>query len=176
MSAVVRALPALVALPLLTAPSPAYAATEISCRAAGNAHFLPGVQMSGQSQHVTYRGTQQDCIDHSALGITAVRFSAEFEDVDLACVDRDFGRGTGTATLQWRLGQAKPTSTADVTIEDTTANRVTMWGVVREGAFEGRRFRGAFDTSLLGGAGRCEAGALFGGVRSAPFEGSFSID
>lgn len=180
MSALARALPVFLALPLLAAPSPARAATEISCHASGDAHFLPGVQSSPQAQHVTYAGTLQECVDHSALGITGVRFSAVFTDLRLGCADSDFaGTGTGTVngtvTLQWRLGRAKPTSTADVTLGQAALNRVTMSGVVRDGAFPGRQFTGAFDANLLGALGRCESGNLFGPVRSAPFQGDFTL-
>ncbi|SDK07116.1 hypothetical protein SAMN05421874_10532 [Nonomuraea maritima] len=176
MSALARALPAFLALPLLAAPSPARADTEVSCRASGNAHFLPGVQSAPQAQHVTYTGVLQECVDHSALGITGVRFSAVFTDLRLGCADRDFpGAGTGTVTLQWRLGRAKPTSTAEVTMGQAVLNRVTLSGVVRDGAFPGRQFTGEFDTNLLGAPGRCESGALFGPVHSAPFQGDFTL-
>ncbi|SEG64247.1 hypothetical protein SAMN05444920_103659 [Nonomuraea solani] len=179
MSKLAKTLPALATLGVsalfLAAPQPAQAVTEISCDAAGDTHFSPGVQMFPQSEAVAYRGTERGCIDHSDMGITSARLSATFGDVDLSCVASDFGGGTGTATIEWTVNGGKQTSTVDLTIDETMLNTAKVSGVVTKGVFEGQRFTGEFDTNLLGGAGKCTAGALFGGVKSAGFKGHFSI-
>ncbi|WP_188191382.1 hypothetical protein [Nonomuraea sp. SYSU D8015] len=179
MSTLAKTLPAFAALGVsalfLAAPQAAYAAGEVSCNASGQTHFLPGVQMFPQSETVTYRGAKVACVDHGNLGITSARISATFDDVDLSCVASDFGTGTGTATIEWYLNGAKVTSKADIRIDETVLNRARVSGVVTQGPFAGRPFRGEFDTNLLMGGGKCTAGALFGGVKSADFKGHFSV-
>ncbi|MFI7697950.1 hypothetical protein [Nonomuraea sp. NPDC049480] len=179
MSALSKALSPLAALGvstlLLAAPQAAYAADSISCEAAGQTHFLPGVAMLQQSQHVTYQGVVSNCVDFGDLGIRRARISVTFEDVDLSCVARDFGTGRGTATIQWHVNGAKTTSEADITIDETEINTAEVSGFVTEGPFAGRPFTGEFDTNLLQATGKCTTGALFGGVKSADFNGHFSI-
>ncbi|TMR10490.1 hypothetical protein ETD86_39235 [Nonomuraea turkmeniaca] len=174
-----KTLPAMAALGVsalfLAAPQTAYAADSISCVAVGQTHFTPGVQMFPQSEIVTYQGVKSTCIDHSDMGITSARITASFGDVDLSCVASDFGTGTGTAAIEWDMNGSKQTSKADIAIAETVLNTARVTGVVTEGPFAGRRFTGKFDTSLLKGTGKCSAGALFGGVKSADFKGSFSI-
>jgi hypothetical protein len=179
MSTPAKTLPAVAALGVsalfAAAPQTAYAADAISCATSGQTHFLPGVDMTSQSQHVTYQGNDSDCVDHSDLGITSARMRATFEEVDLSCVASNFGTGTGTGTITWNVNGAKPTSKVDFRIGETVFNVAEVFGVVTEGPFAGRPFTGEFDTSLLGAAGKCTAGALFGGVKSADFKGHFSI-
>ena len=128
--------------------------------------------MIAQAYHVTYRGDNRNCIDHSGSGITSARITATFDGVELSCVASNFGDGTGAATVEWNTGD---TSKIDLNIDETVLNTAKVSGSVTEGPFQGQRFSGEFDTSLLKGAGKCTAGALFGGVQSAGFKGHFSI-
>ncbi|TMR97143.1 hypothetical protein [Nonomuraea basaltis] len=180
MSALSKTLPILAALGMsslvLATPQTAHAATSISCDAAGQTHFSPGVQMLPQSEQVTYQGGNRSCVDHSDLGLTSARISASFADVELSCVASNFGTGTGTASIQWTAGGAGTlTSKVDIAIDETVLNKARVSGVVTDGPFRGQRFTGEFETSLLKGAGKCTAGAMFGGVKSAAFSGHFSI-
>ncbi|NDZ81583.1 hypothetical protein G3I19_24235 [Streptomyces sp. SID10853] len=159
-------------------PAAAQAApnVSISCSAAGETHFSPGVQLFPLSQHVTYQGENSRCADNSGLGVREARISAGFQGVIVSCVAGGFGTGSGSGTIEWILDDGtRLTSQVELRIDRTVLNTATVSGYVRQGRFEGQSFSGEFTTELFGGAGKCTVGAPFGGVRNAAFTGQFSI-
>ncbi|MEU6999793.1 hypothetical protein [Nonomuraea sp. NPDC046570] len=160
----------------LTAPTAAQAnAVSVSCDASGITSFTPGVQLFPQSHQVTYRGDEAICNDHTGLGVQSARLTADFSGVTLSCLASAFGQGTGSGTIEWNIGGSRLQSRLDLNIDETFLNTAKVSGVIHEGPFEGRRFTGQIETSLLGGAGKCTFGLPFGGVKNANFTGHYSI-
>ncbi|WP_329166378.1 hypothetical protein OG709_14255 [Streptomyces sp. NBC_01267] len=162
----------------LSAPATAQADPHISvsCTAAGETHFSPGVQLFPLPQQIAYEGKNSGCVDNSGVGIREAKISAGFRDVIISCVAGGFGTGSGSGIIEWTLDDGtKLSSQVDLRIDHTILNTSSVSGHVRQGPFQEQSFSGEFTTALFGGAGKCTAGAPFGGVRNAAFTGQFSV-
>lgn len=159
-------------------PTAAQAAPNVlvACTAAGQTDFAPGVQFFPLAQRVTYQGNESSCEDNSGLGIASATISAGFQGVVISCLGGGFGTGSGSGTIEWALDNGETLSSQiDLEIDHTVLNTATVSGHVLRGAFQGETFGGTFSTDLFGGAGKCTAGAPFGGVKNAAFTGQFNI-
>jgi hypothetical protein len=159
-------------------PTAAQAAPDIlvSCTAAGTTSFAPGVQLLPLPQRVTYQGEDSSCEDNSGLGVAGASISAGFHGVIISCIGGGFGTGSGSGTIEWTLDNGdKASSRVDLEIDHTVLNTASVSGHVLDGPFQGETFGGTFTTQLFDGAGKCTAGAPFGGIKNAAFTGQFSI-
>lgn len=159
-------------------PTSAQAAPDVlvACTAAGQTHFAPGVQLFPLAQRVTYQGQDSSCEDNSGTGIVSASISAGFHGVIISCLGGGFGTGSGSGTIEWTLEDGETfSSQVDLEIDHTVLNTASVSGTVLDGAFQGETFGGTFTTKLFEGAGKCTAGAPFGGIKNADFTGQFSI-
>ncbi|MFD7019869.1 hypothetical protein [Streptomyces sp. NPDC059928] len=162
----------------LALPASASAAPNVtvSCSAAGQTHFSPGVQLWPRPQHVSYQGQEGPCNDNSDIGIRSARITADFDGVTLSCLSGG-GTGSGTGTIEWTtLDGYRLRSVVNLTIDETVLNDATVTGYVTDGPLKGHGFSGTFNTNLFSGAGKCTIGAPFGGVKEADFTGEYSIN
>ncbi|TDD63328.1 hypothetical protein [Actinomadura rubrisoli] len=136
--------------------------------------FTPGVQAIPRPVAVSCNGNDRAC-QYANSTYTSARFTANFSSVTLGCLASNPGSGTGSGsgTIRWSTGE---TSQVDLTIDETVLNVASVSGAVREGPFTDQRFTGKFTTSLAGGAFKCTIGAPVGGVTSADFTGSYTIE
>ncbi|GAA4917790.1 hypothetical protein HD597_005763 [Nonomuraea thailandensis] len=163
----------LAAVAVAVTPGSAQAAVSISCQASGSTSFSPGVQAVPMNQQISYRGDSRTCADHSGSGIRSARITADLHDIELGCVASSGGTGSGSATIQWEPGGQS--SEVDITVDSSVLATGQVSGTVTRGPFEGQRFTGEFETSLVRGAFDCSVGAFAGGVRRGNFTGRFTI-
>ncbi|MFD8478229.1 hypothetical protein [Kitasatospora sp. NPDC059673] len=178
LAAACAVLPLGAALVAPAAATAAPAAVSVSCSAAGQVHFNPGVELFPRPQHVSYQGQDGTCDDFSDFDIRTAKLTMSFDDVPLSCLaSGSSGSGKGSGKIEWtnEYGDTAE-SILDVQIDDSTLNVGHVSGHVRSGQFEGHGFSGTFKTSLVGGGVSCTIGAPAGGVKDADFTGDFSID
>ncbi|MFI9788835.1 hypothetical protein ACIHEI_35800 [Kitasatospora sp. NPDC051984] len=170
-------LPLGAALVAPAAASAAPAAVKVSCQAAGQVHFNPGVELLPRAQHVSYQGQEGACDDFSKFDIMTAKLTMSFDDVSLSCLaSGSSGSGKGSAKIEWTEEDGETAeSILDVQIDNSALNVGHVSGQVRSGQFKGHGFTGTFKTSLVAGGIECTIGAPGGGVKDADFTGDFSI-
>ncbi|MGW0731358.1 hypothetical protein [Streptomyces sp. NPDC002851] len=125
-----------------------------------------------------YTGQDRSCAGMSPGGseIATARFNGSF-NAPMSCV---VGGGDvptpGTGTIEWKTKNGKTLrSTLSITISGQMFNEATVDGTVTDGAYVGAKVNGKFRVDLVKEGINCAAQALFGGLKSAPFDGSFTI-
>ncbi|MGI5350799.1 hypothetical protein ACQEU8_21855 [Streptomyces sp. CA-250714] len=158
----------------------ATAAANVSCQAGGRAFFSPGLLPVPvpRDTNVQYNGQDRSCSGSTPDGgqIATAKFNGAF-DAPMSCV---VGGGDvpteGTGTIAWKTKDGKSTkSTLSLTISGQLFNSATVDGHVTDGAFAGARLHGKFRVDLVREGINCGSQSLAGGLKQAPFDGSFNI-
>ncbi|ATL32257.1 hypothetical protein [Streptomyces formicae] len=171
---------------LLAAPAEALtpqlaAAASVSCQAGGQASFSPGLLPipAPRDTNVQYRGQDRSCTGVTPGGseIATARFNGSF-NAPMSCV---VGGGDvptpGSGTIEWKTTNGKTLrSTLSITISGQMFNEATVDGSVTDGAYVGAQVHGKFRVDLFKEGVNCAAQSFFGGLKSAPFDGSFTIN
>ncbi|MFE1095096.1 hypothetical protein [Streptomyces smyrnaeus] len=180
-AAALPALPAYAAQAPAPAPDQAAVAASVSCQAGGRAYFSPGLLPVPvpRETNVQYNGQDRTCSGSTPEGgqIATAKFNGAF-DAPMSCV---VGGGDvpteGAGTIEWKTKGGKSLkSTLSLTISGQMFNSATVDGSVTDGAFAGARLHGKFRVDLLKEGINCAGQSFFGGLKQAPFDGSFSIN
>jgi hypothetical protein len=165
--------------PAASATAPA-AAANVSCQAGGQASFDPGLLPVPvpRDTHVQYNGQDRSCTGMTAGGseIATAKFSGSFQ-APMSCV---VGGGDvptpGSGMIEWKTKNGKTLrSTLSITISGQMFNEATVDGSVTDGAYVGAKVHGKFRVDLFKEGLNCAGQSFFGGLKSAPFTGSFTI-
>ncbi|SDP87541.1 hypothetical protein SAMN04487905_111110 [Actinopolyspora xinjiangensis] len=148
---------------------------SVHCASGGNANFTPGLMPVPKRSTVQFDGENKKCTDLADTGIVSGTFTGSFT-AKMSC---EVGAGDGvdgTAKITWKYDDGSTSkSTVSLTMSGQTLNEARFEGYVTEGPLEGERLEGTFSVDLFSAGASCTAGSFTGGLKQAPFEGSYTI-